>query len=559
MKYIHNTGWARAATSLSTLVLSFMLVSCGGGLTFAGGDGGIGSGGTGIVFTGAPAVGSKVTAIDDRGTVVASDVTDREGVFNLKLSQVGVYLLRAELPDGLFLHNLLNVKADSKITRSNISPISELYSAITLQSDPQQSPQGKLSLLLPKLTEGLGQTAQLLGPLLTSQQALLGSDAQTILAGILSEEFATNNQGLDGVVDRISVVKDNGKYSFSSPFAPAIPVVQLQTNASDLVRAISVIQSNNYQQAVTASQPQLEQAPVTLILSGQNNWRTEGQTMTLWMPKSQSAAWSLSFETEALPERLNLQWTGGKLGAVYYETQYRSNGTSLTRYVLQGLPQSTYPADSLVSWRLLGADLPTAAVDLANCKFNGVACAIRFINAAKMDNSFQNLLDTYRPSDASALIQGVKTQLGNVTESSPLTPRLLGASVSASPSGLQMLWELETSWEGGYGGLLTVINSSSDVVTGSNWSQEIKVALPEGIFAGGPWNMQANRNISTGFYSFRPMSTQADLAPGARAISGYGGTDLLFLCPLRTLPATQASFQLGTVLAEALNKLCVVP
>ena len=559
MNNLFNRGWAGAAISLCTVAVSLLIAACGGGAQLAGGEGGIGSGGTGIVFTGAPAVGSKVTAIDNRGVAVASAVTDREGAFNIQVPQAGIYLLRAELQSGTVLHNLLNLAAGSQTARSNISPISELFTAITLQSDPIQSPQGKLSLPNQRLLDGAVLTAQLLGPILTSQQAVLGSDARTILNGILNGKFATNNQGLDGVVDRISVVKVSGQYSFGSPAAPSIPLVQLQTNASDLASAISVVQSRAYQQAVTGNQPQLEQAPATLVLSGQSNWRTDGQSMTLWIPKAQSENWSLSFETEALPESLNLQWAGGQLGAVYYESQYRPDGTVLTRYLLQGLTQTAYPDDSLVSWRLVGSGLPSAAVDLSNCKFNGVACAIRFITASKTEGTIESLLSIYRPTDAGTLIQRIKNQLLTVASTSPLTPRGLGTSVAAQPSGLQMVWELESRWEGGYGGVLTVSNSSSEVVTGSSWSQALNVALPEGIFMGGPWNMQATRDASTGYYTIRPMPTQADLEPGTRAVSGYLGTELSLLCPLRTLAASQATFKLGARMTDALNTLCATP
>jgi hypothetical protein len=546
------------ASKLAVVLGSFVLVSCGGGTDIAAsGDGGVGSGGTGIVFTGAPVADSKVTAIDDNGVVVASDTTDRDGVFAVRLPRGGTYLLRAALPNGRTLHNFIQFDGRTQTVRSNISPVSELFTAVTLKSDPALSPRGKLSSLSEKIPEGIRTVTQLLAPFLDAQEALIGISAGDIVPGILSSNFATNNQGLDGVVDRISIEKYTDSYVIGFPSASAIPWISMKVDASDLDNALTTVQSDTYQLAVAATVSQLQQVPAVLVLDGLNSWATDGRHMALWIPKAQSSAWSLSFETETLSANLGFEWAGGQLGSIFYDTQYMSDGSAVTRYVLQGLPNTAYPDGSVVTWGLLGANFPNAAVDLRNCTFNGVACAIRGIKADNPERTFLNLLSGYGHANAQALAQRVSSALNGVNASSPLTPRLLGSSVQAQASQLQLVWEVEATWSGGYGGLLSVVNTSQDVLTGSDWVQELQIALPAGIFAGGPWNMQASRDPSTGFYTFRPLSTQADLEPGARAASGYTGSEVSLLCPLRSGVANQVSLRVGPRLAGLLDAVCL--
>jgi hypothetical protein len=523
-------------------VIFSLVLGCGGGSQLSLRPDGVGSGGTGIVFTGSPSIGSHVTAWNAQGEMVASTYTDATGRYKITLPSTGVYLLRAELQDGTQLHDLVSVSASSSVI-SNISPVSELVTSLALQADPAQATIRNFSEPDQRKSDATDQVVQLLGPILLAQKSLTGLNASEAIHAILAQDISLNNQGLDGVMDRLSVIKVDQKYRIGTPTAPAIPTVYLRTDGHDISAAISEVHADTYTNAITESLPQLTQIPAALVLKTSTNW----ESMSLWIPLEQSNSWSLSFETQTLP--VAMQWAGGQLSSVHYEEISRPDGSKVTRYLLQGQENQSYPSGSIVSWRLVGPNLPQVPVDISNCRLNNQPCAVRHISAEPSSSAIADFFSAYGQQNPGRIIEDLNQRLDSVPSSPTLPAILLNQPVTPQASDLQLTWDLDTVWVGGYSGILSITNISAQSIQGTSWTFTAPIAFAAELFTGGPWNLIAQKG-SNGQYTFTPMSTQADLRPGERAISGYVGNNLADLCMLRTQtdPSVKVSDRLLSVL-----------
>ncbi|NBT45805.1 MAG: cellulose-binding protein, partial [Gammaproteobacteria bacterium] len=252
-------------------------------------------------------------------------------------------------------------------------------------------------------------------------------------------------------------------------------------------------------------------APVPqVIVSASSSWGTVSDSwagysgqLNVWVPQKISGGWTLKFQSTDLGKEVapSSFWNAG--------ASYDPATSTFT--LVSPSWAGDVAANTSLNVGFNGSGVLSTGFTLSNCTLNGQPCAASVMTMGTAQQTLQNLL---------------------ANGASTVTPQPLPISQPvppSSPSGpiLQVLFSVDSAWEGGYGGTIAVKNVSAQSFPGgaTGWQAKIKfpdLATAKDVFKSGPWNFQV-AFANDGTVTLSPMSWSSALAVGGTATSGFNG------------------------------------
>lgn len=226
------------------------------------------------------------------------------------------------------------------------------------------------------------------------------------------------------------------------------------------------------------------------------------------MPTAVSNGWTLKFQSAGLGRQIQAStvWNGNA------SFDHSTNTFTITSLSWNGTVAQNTALN--VGFSANGALDP--AVDLSNCSFNGQPCVISVMTPQASQQTIANL-ESGQSAGTSTGGSGSSTSSGRSSS---------GSATTASPA-LQVLFSIDSTWSGGYGGTVTVKNLSTQSLPAGSGGWQVILKFPDAatahnVFQSGPWNFQASI-ASDGTTILSPASWAAALPAGGVTSSGFNG------------------------------------
>lgn len=260
-----------------------------------------------------------------------------------------------------------------------------------------------------------------------------------------------------------------------------------------------------------------ESAPSPQVfVSSSSAWGTASDTwagysgqIEIWTPYQISGSWTLSFVSRELGQQAAASgfWNAS---ATYDPTQARWTITAPAW-------SSGIAANGSATLGFNGSGVLSTGFTLTDCTLNGVPCAA----AVKTATDAQAAI--------SALKAGTLTQTPVASTPTPVPAPDLVSTAPTSTGPLTALFSVGTTWTGGFGGQLTLKNTSSQSLPAGaqGWAVHLKFpdqATAANVFQGGPWNFVVAFGPD-GAVTLTPPAWSAAVAPGSTISSGFNGGD----------------------------------
>ena len=279
-----------------------------------------------------------------------------------------------------------------------------------------------------------------------------------------------------------------------------------------MVPAFSLI-AFGVQSALASSVP----APVPrAIVSASSAWGTATDTwagytgaLNIWVPTAVTGGWTLTFRSAELAAQAP--------ATAFWNAVTTYDPATQTLRVKAPSWGGNVPANSVLSIGFNGRGVLGTGFPLNDCTFNGQPCVATVMSTA----------------DSQQTLAGLQTGASGASGPPPTSGSTTGGSASATGSAIhplvELLFSVNNSWEGGYGGNVTVKNLSGQTLpAGGDWQVEIKfpnLATAKDVFQSGPWNLQATF-ADDGTVTLSPLAWTAAVAAGHSVTSGFNGGSL---------------------------------
>ena len=280
--------------------------------------------------------------------------------------------------------------------------------------------------------------------------------------------------------------------------------------------ALSVLTSLSFPLwAATASapSPQVFVSPSSAWGTASDSWAGFSGQIVIWTPTAIMGSWTLSFVSRELGQQATASgfWNAS---ASYDPAQSRWTITAPAW-------SSGIAANGSATIGFNGTGVLSTGFNLTDCSLNGVPCAA----AVKTATDAQAAITALQ-----AGIPAQTTAAGEPTPTPTPTPTPdTSATIQSSTGPLTALFSVGTTWTGGFGGQLTLKNTSSQSLPAgaAGWAVHLKFpdqATAANVFQGGPWNFVVAFGAD-GAVTLTPPAWSAAVAPGSTISSGFNGGD----------------------------------
>ena len=293
----------------------------------------------------------------------------------------------------------------------------------------------------------------------------------------------------------------------------------MKTMRKKLIASLPVMTALSFgvQSAWSASLP----APVPrIIVSAASSWGTAadgwaGYTgqLNIWVPSDITGGWTLTFQSAELGKQVG--------SAAFWNTTASYDVASQTFTLVGPSWNGDIKANEILNIGFNGSGVLDTTFALSHCTLNGQPCAASVMTTQTAQQTLNNLQSTgvnESPSDTSA-----------GTSPDPSTPDTTpppASDASGSPA-IEALLSVNSAWEGGYGGHITVKNLSANAFPAGASGWQAKVKFPDltsarDVFKSGPWNFQV-AFAEDGTVTLSPAAWSAALASGETTSSRFNG------------------------------------
>ncbi len=264
-------------------------------------------------------------------------------------------------------------------------------------------------------------------------------------------------------------------------------------------------------------------APVTrVIVSAASSWGTASDAwagytgaLDIWVPSAAQGGWKLTFRSAELGQQATV--------SSFWNATATYDSATHTFTVIAPPWGGNVAANSVISVGFNANGFLSTAFALEACTFNDQPCVATVMSSSDSKTTLAGLKaggsSTPTGSGGSAT-GGTSTNTGGTST---------GSGTVTTNSAKEVLFAVDSSWVGGYGGNVTIKNlSNTSLPAGGGWQVKIKfpdLATAKDVFKSGPWNLQA-AFANDGTVTLSPMSWTASVAAGDSVSSGFNGGSL---------------------------------
>ncbi|TSA01916.1 MAG: cellulose-binding protein [Methylococcus sp.] len=263
------------------------------------------------------------------------------------------------------------------------------------------------------------------------------------------------------------------------------------------------------QSAQAATSP----APVPqVIITASSSWGTASDSwagysgqINVWVPQKVTGPWTLRFQSTDLGKEV--------APSAFWNAVASYDATTSTFTLVSPTWGGDVAANTTLNVGFNGSGVLSTGFTLTNCTLNGQPCTASVMTLKTAEQTLQNLKASGSGSVAPSPLQ----------DNQPAPP---APNPSSGPI-LQVLFSLDSAWQGGYGGTIAVKNLSAAPLIGgaTGWRAKVKfpdLATAQDVFKSGPWNFQI-AFANDGTVTLSPMSWSSALAAGGTTTSGFNG------------------------------------
>ena len=249
------------------------------------------------------------------------------------------------------------------------------------------------------------------------------------------------------------------------------------------------------------------------IVSADSAWGTAADSwagytgaLKIWVPIAVSGGWTLRFRSAEL----------GRQAPATSFWNATTSYDSATHIFTVSAPAwgGEVAANSILDIGFNGSGVLNTAFVLEDCVFNGQPCVASVLSAADSRTTLAGLkAGSTPPAD---------TATGGGTD----TTGTGSGSADNFTGALEVLLSVDSAWEGGYGGTVSIKNlSSTSMPAGGGWKAILKfpdLAAAQDVFRSGPWNLHAAFGAD-GTVTLSPMPWTSAVPAGGSVSSGFNG------------------------------------
>ena len=247
--------------------------------------------------------------------------------------------------------------------------------------------------------------------------------------------------------------------------------------------------------------------------SATDSWAGYTGQLNVWVPTAITGGWTLKFQSADL----------GKEASANSFWNATASYDPVTQTFTLSSPSwgGDVQANTMLSIGFNGSGFLNTAFALSNCNLNGQPCVASVMTS---QDSQQTLANLQQSGSTAAL--STSTATGGTTGQATASSGSSATTASGTPM-LQVLFSVNSAWQGGYGGNISVKNLSGNalVAGATGWQAKLKfpdLATAKDVFKSGPWNFQVAFS-NDGGVTLTPTAWSSALAPGDTASSGFNG------------------------------------
>ena len=273
------------------------------------------------------------------------------------------------------------------------------------------------------------------------------------------------------------------------------------------------------------------------IVSAASAWGTAADAwagytgaVNIWVPVAVKGGWTLSFRSPALGQQAP--------AASFWNATANYDAATQTMTLHSPSWGGDVAANSVINIGFNGSGVLSPGFALDNCVFNGQPCVATVMSASDSQTTLAGLQTGNAAKPPPPANGGGTASGGTTTGGGTGTTPPAGNTVSAQ---VEILFTVNSSWQGGYGANVTVKNlSAQPLPAGGGWQARIRfpdLATAKDVFQSGPWSLRV-AFAPDGTVTLSPLSWTPAIAPGSAVSSGFNGGTLANLKKAASLDAS---------------------
>ena len=244
-----------------------------------------------------------------------------------------------------------------------------------------------------------------------------------------------------------------------------------------------------------------------------DSWAGYSGKLSVWVPSAITGGWTLKFQSADLGKETS--------PASFWNATTSYDPATQTFTLTSPSWGGDVQANSVLSIGFNGTGVLNTAFMLNNCTLNGQPCVASVMTS---QDSLQTLANLQLSGSTAA--QTTSTEASGTSGQTTTISGTETTTTIGTPT-IQVLLSVDSSWQGGYSGNITVKNLSGNTLAAgsSGWQAKMKfpdLATAKDVFQSGPWNFRVAFG-SDGTVTLTPMSWSSALASGDTASSGFNG------------------------------------